>query len=313
MVVIRDDGQINQENERVPLLGDNREEEVLGQGLFYQKSKDFLKSHPVLFGVFSIILTTLVILVTVVLMIYLGVYLGFVQELKVLALNCWGMPGSIKLSEDKELRIKHIGNMIAKAEHDVYLLSELWMRPDHETIMSRLPPGYFMSEVGDFALATCDGRVLPSFCSGLAIVSKYAFIEKQFLEYSYHGNVLKPDGEYWARKGAGRVRIALDNSFVVDIFVTHTCAVGTDYSNSYYRTRQVKELVGWVGNATADFTVLGGDFNTDPRDTESSYSDLKSLMVSSIEEFFLDMKAWLMPARATYGNPRNTYSSSRPL
>lgn len=43
MVVIRDDGQINQENERVPLLGDNREEEVLGQGLFYQKSKHFLK------------------------------------------------------------------------------------------------------------------------------------------------------------------------------------------------------------------------------------------------------------------------------
>ena len=70
-----------------------------------------------------------------------------------------------------------------------------------------------------------------------------------------------------------------------------------------------QELVGWVGNATADFTVLGGDFNTDPRDAESSYSDLKSLMVSSIEEFFLDMKAWLMPARATYGNPRNTYSS----
>ena len=117
-------------------------------------------------------------------MIYLGVYLGFVQgesglifrfnhftvhlilELKVLALNCWGMPGSIKLSEDKELRIKHIGNMIAKvskesalrqfknvsmivqAEHDVYLLSELWMRPDHETIMSRLPPGDIQLELG---------------------------------------------------------------------------------------------------------------------------------------------------------------------
>ena len=147
-------------------------------------NQNYIFSHPVLFGVFSIILTTLVILVTVVLMIYLGVYLGFVQgesglifrfnhftvhlilELKVLALNCWGMPGSIKLSEDKELRIKHIGNMIAKvskesalrqfknvsmivqAEHDVYLLSELWMRPDHETIMSRLPPGDIQLELG---------------------------------------------------------------------------------------------------------------------------------------------------------------------
>ena len=125
--------------------------------------------------------------------------LSFVfKDLRVLALNCWGMPGNtVHLSEDKELRIRHIGDMIAKvnkihlpyiicahsclclfqADYDVYLLSELWMRPDHETIRQRLPPGYFMTEVGDFALPTCDGRVLPSFCSGLAIVSRYPFIE----------------------------------------------------------------------------------------------------------------------------------------
>lgn len=61
-----------------------------------------------------------------------------------------------------------------------------------------------MSEYGDFALPTCDGRALPAFCSGLAIVSKFPFIEKNFLEYSYHGDILKPDMEYWARKGAGQ-------------------------------------------------------------------------------------------------------------
>jgi hypothetical protein len=74
-----------------------------------------------------------------------------------------------------------------------------------------------MTEVGDFALSTCDGRALPSFCSGLAIVSRFPFIEvryfkcrlalcnfpffqKEFLEYSYHGSIWNPDGEYWARK-----------------------------------------------------------------------------------------------------------------
>ena len=93
-----------------------------------------------------------------------------------LALNVWGMPAKVG-SEDKELRIAAVGDMINKAEFDVYLLAELWMRPDHETIRQRLPPGYFMSEVGDFALSTCDGRALPTFCSGLAIVSKYPFIE----------------------------------------------------------------------------------------------------------------------------------------
>ena len=103
---------------------------------------------------------------------------------------------------------------------------------------------------------------------------------------------------FFLKSVLGRARIAIHESFVVDLFVTHTCAVGNGYSNAYYRTKQVKvrprsklaenyfkthafqELVGWLGQATADFTVLGGDFNTDPRDNETSYSDLKSLMVS---------------------------------
>ena len=100
-----------------------------------------------------------------------------VSALNVLALNCWGMPAKVG-SEDKELRVAGIAEMIVKAEYDVYLLSELWMRPDHETIRAKVEShGFFMSAVGDFALSTCDGRVLPSFCSGLAIVSKYPFIE----------------------------------------------------------------------------------------------------------------------------------------
>ena len=96
--------------------------------------------------------------------------------LKVLALNVWGMPAKVG-SEDKELRMKAIGKFIQKQEYDVYLLAELWMRPDHETIRQHVPEGYYMTEVGDFALSTCDGRALPSFCSGLAIVSRFPFIE----------------------------------------------------------------------------------------------------------------------------------------
>ena len=33
------------------------------------------------------------------------------------------------------------GNPANKAEFDVYLLAELWMRPDHETIRQKLPEG----------------------------------------------------------------------------------------------------------------------------------------------------------------------------
>ena len=53
---------------------------------------------------------------------------------------------------------------------------------------------------------------------------------------------------------------------------------------------QVKELVGWVDDSNADFVILGGDFNTDPKDKETSYHNLKEAMISSMEEFFLDIK-----------------------
>jgi len=234
-------------------------------------------------------------------------YFKYVIGLNVMALNVWGMPAKVG-ALDKELRMKAIGKFIQKKEYDVYLLAELWMRPDHETIRSLLPKGYHMSKVGDFALSTCDGRVLPSFCSGLAIVSRFPFLEKEFLEFSYHGSIWNPDGEYWARKGAGRARIEPHPGFIVDMFVTHTCAVGPNYTNAYYREHQVQELVGWASKSNADFVILGGDFNTDPKDNETSYHNLKEAMISSMEEFFLDIKEWLIPSKATYANPKNTYS-----
>ena len=53
---------------------------------------------------------------------------------------------------------------------------------------------------------------------------------------------------------------------------------------------QVEELVGWVEKSNANFIILGGDFNTDPKDNETSYNSLKQVMTSSMEEFFLDIK-----------------------
>jgi len=280
---------MSMESENQPLLGDS------SSG---RKKKNLLCILIFLIGVAAL---------SAAIIISYFLYFKYVIGLKVLALNVWGMPAKVG-SEDKELRMKAIGKFIQKKEYDVYLLAELWMRPDHETIRQLVPEGYYMTEVGDFALSTCDGRALPSFCSGLAIVSRFPFIEKEFLEFSYHGSIWNPDGEYWARKGAGRARVEPHPGFIVDLLVTHTCAVGPTYTNAYYREHQVKELVGWVDKSNADFVILGGDFNTDPKDKETSYHSLKEAMISSMEEFFLDIKEWLCPRRATYGNPKNTYS-----
>ena len=46
-------------------------------------------------------------------------------------------------------------------------------------------------------------------CSGLAIVSRFPILEYEFNSYTYHGDPLKAliDGEWFARKGVGRIRI----------------------------------------------------------------------------------------------------------
>ena len=90
----------------------------------------------------------------------------------------------------------------------------------------------------------------------------------------------------------------------------------------------MKELVDIVKQSQADFVILGGDFNSDPvvNKNETTLKDITDIMVSSINEIFLKLevkilikiliitteylfpKNWLIPKKATYGNPENTYS-----
>jgi len=225
-------------------------------------------------------------------------------SIKVLSLNTWGMPATFG-SYDKELRMAAIGDFINKTEHDVYLLEELWMRPDHNNIRGRIPAGWFMTTAGEMSNGFCDGEIAPDGCSGLAIVSKFPFIERSFHGYTVKGRV--SDGEVLASKGVGKVRIEPFPGHIVDIFVTHTCASD---DNSYYRQKQVKELVDIVKQSQADFVILGGDFNSDPvvNKNETTLKDITDIMVSSINEIFLKLENWLIPKKATYGNPENTYS-----
>ena len=61
-------------------------------------------------------------------------------------------------SDDKDLRMKAIGNMINKAEYDIYLLEELWMRADHNTISGRIPDGWSMTTVPQLSHGHCEGN-----------------------------------------------------------------------------------------------------------------------------------------------------------
>jgi len=242
-------------------------------------------------------------------------------HIRILALNTWGMPYAIFGGLDKEIRMQAIADMIKKKEYDVYLLEELWMRPNHETIrQSASSVGYHMTTYDSMTqkecpylpldFLCCDGSATPSGCSGLAVVSRYPMKEVEFTIYNDHGPMA--GGEKLARKGFGRVRInaSLNPPVEVDLFVTHTCASDLP-EDKITRMSQTKQLLKAVNSSKADFAILGGDFNSDPRAiNENTYGLLKNEMASSMEDFFQRIANWLIPKRATYGNPRNTYSNN---
>jgi len=226
-----------------------------------------------------------------------------VIDLNLLSLSVWGSPASFGVL-DKEQRMEAIGQYLSNNSYDVVLLQELWMRPDHQTIKSHLPDGYQMSDVGDLAPAVCDGRVAPTFCSGLAVATKLPVKEFKFTSFSVHGSIWSSDGEFWVRKGIGRVRLEPAANLSVDILVSSLCAEDT---NSYYRQIQAQEFGEALRSSDADFVLAGGNFEVDPRTSETTYRDVSRHMKDTKFQYF--GHGWLNPNLATYGNAKNSYTS----
>ena len=56
-------------------------------------------------------------------------------SMRILSLNTWGMPERLG-SKDKAQRMAGIARLLSKAEYDLYLFEELWMRPDYYEIQA---------------------------------------------------------------------------------------------------------------------------------------------------------------------------------
>jgi len=228
-------------------------------------------------------------------------------QLNLFVLNVWGMP-EVLGSQDKPVRMNAIGRLVSHGQYDVYVFSELWLKSDHQIIKSWIPEGFSMTEYGDFSLPSCDGILSPWDCSGLAIVSRFPFLETDFLPFAETGDWQSLDGEFWAQKGAGRLKIEPIEGFSTDIIVTHTCADGPTYTNAYYRTKQAEQLVKHIEASEAEFIIVAGDLNTDPLKEEEAFAVLERSLVNSFQDFETTSTEWLKPRRATYANPENSYS-----
>jgi len=313
----------NQLQEEAAYYGDDEEAVGLLPGSHHTRIPDdsattLYQRHKRLWWV----LAALLVIIGINVLVVYFVYFHNCVRLKVLAYNVWGMPGGIGGCMDKAERMTALAEAIGRQslgdsedDFDIILMEELWMQADHATIKSKLPEGFHMTEFRDLANSGCDGRVLITACSGLAIISRYPFTQKEFNEYTYKGSIW--DGEVFAGKGVGRVRIQPRPEVSVDIFVTHTIADSgtTMYNNTWARIKQVEELMDkYVLKSDADAVILGGDFNTGPEKAEGSPFQilLNKGMTNSVQEIFYKLDEWLKVQYTTYGNPRNKFSNMYP-
>ena len=205
-----------------------------------------------------------------------------------LSLSVWGCPASFGCPDKKE-RIAALGRYLAHHGPELVVLQELWMRPDHEVVRAGgAAAGYSVTAVGELAPDICDGRVLPSFCSGLAVLSRLPVLATQFTAFTDRGSFWSGDGEYWARKvrlvylkyrtfvvqGVGRVRVEVNNK-TVDVFSTSLAASD---DNVWYRQRQAGEFGRAVAASTADIVIAAGNFESDPRSSETTYRSVLGKM-----------------------------------
>jgi len=271
----------------------------------------------------KLILIVIIVAIAVALVIYFTysvVTYGAIQ-LIVFEFNVWGMPGGIGGCKYKKERMAALAELIRKHEpyFDIFLLAELWMEKDHNLLQEAAQDaGLYMTNYRELASSYCDGRVLITDCSGLAIISVYPIVESEFHMYTWRGTIW--DGEGLAGKGVGRIQIehpanltaGQPSNMTIDLFVTHTIAdSGTTKANdTWYRVKQVEELMdSFIKNSKADAVILGGDFNTPPlMDPGQPYEIIQRYMKNSCAEFWAKMEEWLLPKFATYGNARNSFS-----
>jgi sphingomyelin phosphodiesterase 2 len=178
--------------------------------------------------------------------------------LKILTLNCWGIP---YFSKKRAQRIKAIINTIKKSDWDVVALQEVWLKNDRLKIER---------EAGFKFVTSFENKKLIG--SGMMLLSRYEILETSFYEFCAKGLSYKlKEFDFHTGKGIGFASIKTPFG-VIPFFNTHLIA---DYSahsksasNRIFRLAQIAEVVAFVESKVEDSFIFCGDLNTSENDLE---------------------------------------------
>lgn len=191
-----------------------------------------------------------------------------VQELRLATLNVW----DLYVAKDRKTRMDAIGRFFAKNPRnvDVLALQELWVQDDYRALRAQMalefPHAHYFTS----------GAV----GSGLAVFSRFPIRDAWWRGFTVTG---KPgrvfDGDWYAGKGVGGVRVQHPVLGAIDVFDTHLIAnyAPDDPSRDRYRAHratQLYEVLRQVDRTSAPHahTFLLGDLNTAP--AQDAYQSL---------------------------------------
>lgn len=223
-----------------------------------------------------------------------------ITELSVFTLNCWGMKF---ISKHRRERIEAIGKYLARGDHDIVLLQEVWVDSDYETIRqaveTTLPSAhYFLNGIGG---------------SGTCIFSRTFIQDATFHEFALNGYPQKLwHGDWFVGKGLGVCQIDF-KGFNIHIYTSHYHAE-YDAGNDIYlghRVIHALESASWIKltSSAADLTIYAGDFNTEP--TSVAYKLLRH--TTPLEDCWAEAHGGPESGGQTSETPTNTFTTASAL
>lgn len=182
------------------------------------------------------------------------------KSLKVLTLNCWGLPF---ITPQKNKRLDAIIEILKGGAWDIVALQEVWLRSDQNRIVAKsgFPHHKIFRESGRWI------------SSGMLILSKHPIIKTDFHPFRVTGFPHKfNEGDFHAHKGVGFALIETPSG-EIPFFCAHLIAKYSKRQeqdpNRVFRIAQVMESISFIRKTVPDRGfILAGDLNAENHDLE---------------------------------------------
>ncbi|XP_071134389.1 putative neutral sphingomyelinase [Mytilus edulis] len=179
--------------------------------------------------------------------------------LKVLTLNCWGVPVAVACKLRNE-RMNAIGDELSKGEYDIILCQEIWDKADYELLKTKI------SQSLKYSHYFYSGAI----GSGLCLFSKLPILESFYHNFTLNGYAHKiHHGDWFGGKGLGMCRL-MYNDIRINLYCTHLHAEYDMDDDEYaaHRVSQAFEMSQFIKLTSSpdncDLVIVGGDFNVKP-------------------------------------------------